>query len=616
MAFSDWLATDRPRTVLAFLKFAYESGGAPAEGTVYLCRNGHPRRQPFITGASDTPANTPFRDAIRGAPTIVRTAPIDALGGSTQIEISELVLDNPDGCLDFLLDLVMDGREAQIYLGDHAWPIADFELVTSAVIDGVSASGDDQITVTLRDKRRLLNKDIAGSVVNDERRKPIVLTATATALSIEPVEKSAANLQYWCIENFANASLSQVYDNGVPLRNSTTPLFVANNASMTANAGTDTITRAAHGLAVNDVVVFDGFAIFAGLTMLVQYWVISAGLTANDFRVSLTKGGAAVDITGTVFAGNVGVYRHRAYSNISADGSIELSSTPAGRLTVDISGISPSYSLGFAGVGECIRAALIDYGGLDSSEVDAASFRAISGTLIGNFDVAARAVLGRENLIGVLDDLARTVQMFYGPDHEGVFRAGRFDLSALSAATATRTLSSADLALAPSVRNVPKITGTVAVQSRRNYRPLSYGELAASVAVDDKRALAAQYREMGENTAPAGTGYSTNWQSYHLTAVRVEASGAFAETASDISDIADEILGDLKPHVKVIDLATDLTAYDWNLGDVVTFTYPRYGFDAGHKCRVARIATNLDEERVELTLITHMAPDTTTASYP
>jgi hypothetical protein len=363
-------------------------------------------------------------------------------------------------------------------------------------------------------------------------------------------------------------------------------------------------------------VVFDGAAIFAGLTLLVQYWVISAGLTANDFRVSLTKGGAAVNITGTVFAGNVGVYRHRAYSSISTDGSIELSSTPAGRLTVDISGVPPSYNSGFAGVGECIRATLIDYGGLDSSEVDATSFRAISATLIGNFDVAARAVLGRENLLTILDDLARAVQMFYGPDHEGVFRAGRFNLSGLSAASATRNLGIDDLVDSPAVRNVSKITGTVAVQSRRNYRPLSYGELAASVAVDDKRELSAQFREVGENTTPAGTAYSTNWQSYHLTALRAEASGAFAESSSDITDIADEILEDLKPHVRVIDLATDLTAYDWNLGDVVTFTYPRYGFDAGHKCRVARIATNLDEERVDLTLITHMAPDTTTASYP
>lgn len=66
------------------------------------------------------------------------------------------------------------------------------------------------------------------------------------------------------------------------------------------NAATDTITTSAsHGLVANDRVVFrdvDGAAP-AGLDLTSIWFVIAAGLTATDFRVSATLGGAAVDIT-------------------------------------------------------------------------------------------------------------------------------------------------------------------------------------------------------------------------------------------------------------------------------------------------------------------------------
>lgn len=623
MSFAPWLATDCARTILVEVGFAYESGGSPAEGTLYFSKSGGPG--PYITSSTDTPANVAYRDVIRQAPSVVRAVPRELPAGNTTIEFGELVLDNADGSLDFMLDLVLDGRDVRVYLGDHRWVRADFGLVASAVAQSVRASGDDTIVVTLRDHRRLLNRDIAGDVVSDERRKPLIFCAAAAvntggACSIEPVEKSAANLQYYVLQNHAGAILQQVYDNGVELRPGSS-LFTANNASLTADAGTDTLTRAAHGLVVNDVIEFrDGglgvSTIFPGLALDTQYWVIPAGLTANDFRLSLTKGGPAINITGTTFSSTVAVRRYRAYDNLSVDGTIELSSVPVGRVVVDVAGRAPSQVSLNDGVAQVIAALLQDYGGIDASEIDAASFVAVDSTVAGNFQKAARAVLDRDNLLEVLDDLARTIQMFYGPDFEGVFRAGRLDLGSLAAATSAHELGEADLFEPPHVANAEVITGTIAVRSRMNHQPLSYGELAVAVSVEDKREFSSQYREMRESTAPTGTSYAGNWQSYHKTARREELAGAFATSAGDITGIADEILGDIKPHVKTIDVVTDLRPYDWNLGDVVTFTYPRYGFDAGQKCRVARIATDLGAESVSLTLITHTAPDTTTASYP
>lgn len=72
-------------------------------------------------------------------------------------------------------------------------------------------------------------------------------------------------------------------------------LFVANDLT------TELLRSPAHGLAADDRVALsfedDGVAP-VGLNDTTLYWVIATGLTADDFKVSTTQGGAAVDITG------------------------------------------------------------------------------------------------------------------------------------------------------------------------------------------------------------------------------------------------------------------------------------------------------------------------------
>lgn len=57
----------------------------------------------------------------------------------------------------------------------------------------------------------------------------------------------------------------------------------------------DTVTHTAHGLVNGDKVVFDTITTTTGLTVGVEYFVVSA--TANTFQVSTTAGGAAVALT-------------------------------------------------------------------------------------------------------------------------------------------------------------------------------------------------------------------------------------------------------------------------------------------------------------------------------
>lgn len=73
---------------------------------------------------------------------------------------------------------------------------------------------------------------------------------------------------------------------------------------------TDLLTATTHGLVANDKVEFrcpDG-SLPAGLTSGTVYYVIATGLTANDFKVSATLAGGAVDIT-TIGYGTIKVYK-------------------------------------------------------------------------------------------------------------------------------------------------------------------------------------------------------------------------------------------------------------------------------------------------------------------
>lgn len=606
--FTAWLSTDAERTVLCELGFAYESGGAPAESTLYLAN------RPYTTRPTDSPANTRYRAVIARAPVLDRSVNPDSLGGLTQVSLGELELVNGDGELDALMDLVIDGREVRLYLGDRTWERSDFRLVTVGLAE-VAQADDERIVVQVRDQRLLLDKTIAGAIVNDERRKPIVLgwNGSACGFSIEPVVKNASTLEYYVLENYVGSIVSGVYDNGVTLDAGVA--FTGDNTAITANAGTDTITKVGHGLAIDDVVTFTVTSgIFAGLSAYTQYWVISAGFTADNFRLSTTKGGSAVDITGTTFAGLIGCSRRRYYDNSAVDGTIKLSSSPAGRLTADVVGYSPTQNIGTGATGEMLRAMLVDYGGIYTGDIDSTSFENVDASLGAGALAAGRVVTERENLLAVMEDIARVAQVCFGPDHQGTFRAFRVDLSALAAASATRSLTRFDIMGIPRLSNAREIVGTVALRSQRNQQPLSFGEIGGSVGVADRRELSAQYREAAESTAPSGTSYSSNWQGFHKTAIRREVGGAFAASGSDLVAAADEVLGDQKPHIRTVEVETDLRAYEWLLGDVVSLTYPRYGMSSGVNLRLVGVQTDLNSERCRLTLIARFAPAVTSAS--
>ncbi|OPX88994.1 MAG: hypothetical protein A4E53_01727 [Pelotomaculum sp. PtaB.Bin104] len=75
------------------------------------------------------------------------------------------------------------------------------------------------------------------------------------------------------------------------------------------------VTATAHGLSVNDPIKFSTTGVLpAGVSAGIIYYVISTGLTADQFQFSLTAGGAAVNTSGTQ-SGTHSLYTQRATPN-------------------------------------------------------------------------------------------------------------------------------------------------------------------------------------------------------------------------------------------------------------------------------------------------------------
>lgn len=65
----------------------------------------------------------------------------------------------------------------------------------------------------------------------------------------------------------------------------------------TGDAATNLLTKANHGLVAGDRITFGTHNGGTGIISGVTYYVIASGLTANDFKISTTSGGAALDFT-------------------------------------------------------------------------------------------------------------------------------------------------------------------------------------------------------------------------------------------------------------------------------------------------------------------------------
>jgi hypothetical protein len=257
--FAQWLkdAGDR-RVLLAEIDFVYQvivdaDTGTPTVGTVYLAD------YPYVTEPGDTPANRRYRDCIAALPGFSQSIDTETLGGQTSYRIGQLELYNADGQLDPMLNLVVDGRECRLYLGDPSWARADFRNVMTAIVQQISAPAQDRISVALRDRGLLLNASIIGATVggvgpNAGRPLPIIC---GYCNNVEAVLIDSIYLTYGIADTAARPV--HVYDSAYELEKQL-PLFYDLGSEFEVDTVENTILNVDLNLAIDDVIAITGDA--------------------------------------------------------------------------------------------------------------------------------------------------------------------------------------------------------------------------------------------------------------------------------------------------------------------------------------------------------------------
>jgi hypothetical protein len=626
-----WLRNGAPRLVLlAELKFAYETASGPAEGTTYLSS-----RQ-YRTSPLDSPANTAYRAVIANSPEFSRSINLQKLGGRTELQIGSLVLNNTNGAVDFLLDAIVDARAVSFYVGDagdaasglQPWARSDFRAVGTAVMAAVRASNDEELVVDLHDKTYLLDVTVVGPTIatgpNAGKPKPLVL-GRARNLDISPFLLDAVTLTYAINGSGLSTSVNSgssagpVRDRGSSL--STTSFYFFDNTIMSANAGTDTLTSTTpHLLNANDVIQFRGtgggaHSLFTGLVIGTQYWVLGSGLTANDFKLSLTQGGAAVDITGTVLTGAFQIDQARYYVDAAA-GTLQLSTTSAGLVTADVFG-----TLATAGIHGAFKYLIQTYSGLAASEYDTTSMDALAAIEVLESGNYGRAILDRMNLLTLLDEIATASGSWYGWDASGVLKVGRLDLANLDAATSVDTITTSEIMNDIDCQNLPVPFGRVVVDTRANYA-VQTSDFNGAVTASDRSKYGQQFQKRTTSTDPATTSYLANWWDYHKSATDSAPMPIWGFEGAEQA-MADRLAALYGPYTRAFHCVVSLDKYfraDGTVmspGDCVTLTYPRYGLSSGKNMRVASVQPQFtaDPPVCDVMLVRKAVPDYTSTTH-
>lgn len=123
--------------------------------------------------------------------------------------------------------------------------------------------------------------------------RPVTITATELTSSnaSETVSAYSATTQYATGDQVYDATTTRIYE---AVAGGTTHTF----ANTDVDTGNDTITWTAHGIADDTPLVFRGSSLPSPLVAGTTYYK-RPGLSADNFKVSATSGGAAVNITTT-----------------------------------------------------------------------------------------------------------------------------------------------------------------------------------------------------------------------------------------------------------------------------------------------------------------------------
>lgn len=296
-------------------------------GTVYLSNKS------YTTEAGDTPASVSYTACLVGA--LNFTESLDISGGTSSIGYGTIDVNNLGGLYDFWLDYVWKNKRIQIFLGDPRWARDDFVLIFTGLVDDVTSSERDKVSLSLYNKLEVLNTSISektltslypttedelvigvtpqiaytstnaqkpvGAVQNRDRVLPLCF---GECFNVTPLKISSAlsggatNVETFMVHDGPIEAILEVRDNGVPLSSSA--------YSVNLSTGTFTLNNAAYGSITCDVQGAKVLGVFlSGVGQIIKHLVTTYGSSTSP-RYELEE--IDTDLLDTYDEYKVGVY--------------------------------------------------------------------------------------------------------------------------------------------------------------------------------------------------------------------------------------------------------------------------------------------------------------------
>jgi hypothetical protein len=181
----------------------------------------------YVTGASDTPANTTYLPILK---TSVKFTENLSLQGQGSLSYGDISIDNTNGEYDTWLKAAWQGRNISIYIGDPKFVRDDFTKIFSGIVSDVNSSDRNTINIQLRDIMQRLNTPITDKVLGNYYQGSIVSTAVydnpnkdqvkplvfGEVFNITPLLIDPTTLEFM-VNDGPIESIIEVRDNGVPL---------------------------------------------------------------------------------------------------------------------------------------------------------------------------------------------------------------------------------------------------------------------------------------------------------------------------------------------------------------------------------------------------------------
>lgn len=619
MAISDddyaaWLADDNAeRLILAELSYRDINSGT--DGVEYVAT------MPYITADTDTPALQLYDDIILEVPSITRRLP-EQLFGASEVSYGDLTIDNANGELDDWFDLAFEGRSIVLYLGDPTWEKADFRRIFVGTVEDVTAPDEDVVQVRLRDNMWFLNFPIVTAVVGGNgpqagEQEPICIGG---CFNVEAILYSSS-AQTYKLSKGPIEEVVDVRDNGASLVSDFTAISWVNSTNL--------FTWTAHGMSVDTRVRFLN-ATLSNIVNGADYWVIADGLTADNFKLSQTKGGSAFDVTGTFATGGATAWSLK-WNDDLANGRITLVEAPAGRITADIKGVlsTDSPTEWVRTIADAIIYLVTNYTSLPLEFLDASDLQSFDfkyPVSSGDQPTIGLRISGGETVADLIAQLVSTAFAFFTFDREGVLRVGRVfspeggDITHVAVPTPVSTFNEDDVSEDAGISHLRKdnVLGVLETGFFRNWTPMpdgvaeslveSYpyaasllrseyileggsGGIAIEIPPDNHLGAVFEIYPLAERQQQLTLLSATDWEPMNVEGNLSDDGGVMAEQAQLWRTYWLNLRR--KPRV-TFQLPVNAEPFGLNLGDVSELDYPRLGFDGGANAIVTGIIEQPD----------------------